>query len=178
MTNIGAEEIFDIVDEKDNVIGRASRSECHSNPNLIHHTVQFTLINKKDNTVLLTQRSYKKEHDAGKLCFMGEHILSRESNIDGITRGVIEELGFKPSKFKECAKNIFKYDKQTEFIRFYAVYYNNEQIIWDKDEFENIFWIKERDLKNNISNYSEMTAYWVENVDWSDVFGMSIEKIS
>ena len=81
------DEIFDVVNEKDEVIGTAPREECHSNPGLIHHTVHFTLIDRKKKRVFLTQRSFKKEHDAGKYCFLGEHMLSGESYEDALKRG-------------------------------------------------------------------------------------------
>lgn len=40
------EELFDIVDELDVVIGSAPRGECHGNPTLIHRSVHVLVFNK------------------------------------------------------------------------------------------------------------------------------------
>lgn len=62
-------EIVDILDEKGNVIGSRVRSECHSNKDLIHPVVHFTLYDKKNATVLMTRRSSTKRFDGGKIVF-------------------------------------------------------------------------------------------------------------
>jgi isopentenyldiphosphate isomerase len=55
-------EILDVIDENDNVIGTATREQCHTDPKLLHHTVHFTFIDRKNSKILLTQRSFKKKH--------------------------------------------------------------------------------------------------------------------
>ena len=37
-------EILDIVNEDDEVLGQATKAECHKDPKLMHRTVHFTLI--------------------------------------------------------------------------------------------------------------------------------------
>ena len=39
--------MFDVVNEQGEVIGRATREECHANPTLIHRTVHYTLVDRK-----------------------------------------------------------------------------------------------------------------------------------
>lgn len=39
-------ELLNVIDLNDNIIGQASRAECHQNPQLLNHTVHFTLIIK------------------------------------------------------------------------------------------------------------------------------------
>ncbi len=159
-------ELLDIINENDQVIGQATRSECHSNPNLMHRTVHFTLVNIATKEILLTQRSLKKDHDAGKFCFLGEHITSGETYADALIRGVNEELGFKPSNFLECASHIFKYDTQTELIKFFVIPYDGQNIKYDKSEVETISWIDLNQI-HNFKGVSEMTSYWIKNVDWT-----------
>ncbi|MCX6822044.1 MAG: NUDIX domain-containing protein, partial [Candidatus Aenigmarchaeota archaeon] len=53
------EEIFDIVDEEDNVIGKTTREEVH-NKKLIHRSVMFFIFDKK-RRVLVTQRTKAKD---------------------------------------------------------------------------------------------------------------------
>ena len=159
-------ETLDIVNEKDEIIGTAPREECHQDPSIIHHTVHFTLVDPKKNKVLLSQRSFKKSHDAGKHCFFGEHVLSGESYADGIKRGVKEELGFIPKKFKELNHHIFRYQNQTELVRFFVIFWEGEKIKWDKTEMESIFWANLKELKGEKYDLFEMTRFWFKNCDW------------
>ena len=46
-------EIFDVVDENDKVIGQASRREVHSNKNLIHRSIGIAVINSNNKIFLL-----------------------------------------------------------------------------------------------------------------------------
>lgn len=162
-------EILDVVDENDRVIGQATKEECHNNPSLIHHTVHFALIDKGQKKVLITQRSLSKSHDAGKWCFLGEHILAGESYTKGAKRGVQEELGFSPKKLKELAHNTFHYQQQTEMIRFFAIYYEGEKIDYDQKEIIQLKWLTLEELINARADYSEMTKYWIENINWQEV---------
>ncbi|MEA3357130.1 MAG: NUDIX hydrolase [Patescibacteria group bacterium] len=160
------DEIFDVVNEKDEVIGTATREECHSNPDLMHHLIHFTLVDRKKQRVFLTERSFKKDHDAGKFCFLGEHMLSGESYEDALKRGVKEELGFATKLFKEVAHKRFSYQSQTEFVKFFVVYWEGQKIDWDSEEMEKVLWVDIDDLANADYDYSEMTKGWIDMVDW------------
>ena len=164
-----AMEYFDVVNEKDEVIGKAGREECHSNPNLIHRTIHFTLIDKSDKKIFITQRSFTKPNDAGKWCFLGEHISRGENYDEAVKRGVREELGFIPSKYKELVNHIFSYDKQTELVRFFLVDWNGEKINFDNEEIVKTDWLSPNELLKNSLDYSEMTRYWIKSVNWKEV---------
>jgi len=168
------DEILDIVDENDRIIGTATKSACHQNSNLIHHTVHFTLLDKLNNKILTTIRGVQKLHDAGKLCFLGEHILSGETYEQAVVRGVMEELGFKPNVFINSGQNIFYQGNQTELVKFYVVDWNGESLNWDKNEIEEVRWVTISELLKLSPNYSEMTQYWINNTDWKSYI---LEKI-
>ena len=159
-------EFFDLVDKKGNVVGIASRDECHSNPKLLHPVVHFTLYNPSTREILLTQRSFKKKWDPGKHVFFGEHVLAGESYEDGLKRGSLEELQFEALDWLQLGEHVFKMETQTELVRFYIVMYQNEELKYDKEEIERIFWIKVDDISSFNDNVSDMTQYWIDNVDW------------
>ena len=163
------DEILDLVNKEGGVIGQATKAECHSNPELIHRTVHFTLVNKDKGRILFTKRSSNKKHDPGMNVFLGEHILSGESFVDGVIRGVEEELGFRPGEFVELATHIFEYDTQTEYVKFFGVIYGGEDISFDREEIDNVWWIDLEDLKGYHENISDMTQYWIDNVDWNEI---------
>ena len=58
-------ELFDIVDEDDQVIGQATRGEVHRNKNLIHRSIGVCVFNSKGE-IYLQKRSSTKDTDPGK----------------------------------------------------------------------------------------------------------------
>lgn len=163
------EEILDIINKNDEVIGTATREECHNNSKLMHRTVHFTLVNRSTGEILITRRSVKKTHDGGKIAFLGEHLLSGESYFVALKRGIKEELGYNISDGLELAHKIFSYDNQTELVRFFVGFCNEDNLVFDHDEIENIWWIKLKELKSLSNEVSSMTKYWIDNVKWKDV---------
>lgn len=86
------EEILEIVDENNHVIGKASRLECYQK-GLLHRAVNVFVFNSKGE-VFLQKRSAKK---FGFPLFWdlscSEHVKPGESFIDAAKRGLKEELG-------------------------------------------------------------------------------------
>lgn len=159
-------EIIDIVNMDDEVIGTATREDAHKNPELIHRAVHFTLIDYDNNKILLTQRSFKKSHDAGKYCFLGEHLVTGESYQEAVVRGIQEELGIPAMNTVELAKEIFRYDYQTEFVRFYVATSDVEVFHYDQNEMEGVQWITLDELTESDLDISDMTRKWIDTVDW------------
>lgn len=162
-------EILDIIDENDNVIGTATREQCHTDPKLLHHTVHFTFIDRKNNKILLTQRSFKKKHDTGKYCFLGEHIVSGESYIEALIRGCMEEANYNAKMFKELSHRIVSYQKESEFVKFFVIEFDGSNLEFGKDEVEQYLWIDIKELKDLKLDISEMTKYWIDNIDWNKI---------
>lgn len=163
------EEILDIIDEEDNVIGQATRKECHSNPNIMHRTVQFAVVDDIKGMVLLTTRSIKKSHDGGKITFLGEHILSGEGYEEALKRGAREELGINVERFKEISTKIFPDVAQKELVKFFLIFYTKGDISCDPEEIDDYKWVGIKDIKGWKDKVSDMTRYWIENTDWEKV---------
>ncbi len=87
-------EIFDIVDENDNVIGQASREEVHKK-GLLHRLVDIFVFNSKGE-LLLQKRSEKKDTNPGLWTFSaGGHVESGQSYVETAHKELEEELGIK-----------------------------------------------------------------------------------
>ena len=88
-----SEEIFDIVDEDNNIIGKAPRSECHGNPALIHRT-SHVVVYHPDGRILLQKRSHKKDLLGGVWdTAVGGHLDLGETFEEAARREMVEELG-------------------------------------------------------------------------------------
>jgi isopentenyldiphosphate isomerase len=159
-------ELLDVVDEEGRVIGQATREMCHSNPELLHPTVHFTLLDLKNRAVLLSKRNRDKKYDGGMTTFFGEHIFSGESANLALIRGVEEELGFRPMGFLSLGTKIFRYGNQKELATFYLVTYRGEELNFDVDEIESLEWVPLETVKGYDDNVEEITKYWIDRFDW------------
>ncbi len=87
------DEMFEIVDLNDNVIGEATRKEIHKNPDLIHRVVHIWIVNDK-NEILLQQRSLTKDKAPGLWDMScGGHVKSEDSIEITLEKELKEELG-------------------------------------------------------------------------------------
>ena len=167
---MSSEEILDLVDIEGNKVGTASKRLCHSDPNLIHPTIHFSLIDGKRSKVLLTIRSKKKKHDGGKTCFLGEHVLSGETLEDALVRGVKEELGVSVNEWEKLHKHIFYQPRQTELVTFFLASWEEDEIQFDQEEIDRTFWVTSNELLGTEFEYSDMTRYWIDTIDWKKIF--------
>ena len=107
-------EIFDIVDVHDEVIGQATRRECHSNPGLIHRAV-FILIYNSKNQILWQKRSDTKDTSPGEwVTSVSGHVNSGEDYKQTALREVREELGL-DVHVDFLGKFLFHFPHETEY---------------------------------------------------------------
>ncbi len=122
-------EIFDLVDEKDNVIGKVKRGEVHGNKDLVHRSIGVAVFNSKGE-LYLQQRSATK--DTYPLCWtiscsghVNTKIKNKKSKIkntdknakiykDAVKRELWEELGIRNLKLEKIAKYICRAPNETE----------------------------------------------------------------
>lgn len=158
------EEIFDVVDENDNVIGKATRAECHSNPNLIHHTVQFAIFSKGSNKLLVERRSTRADAAPNQLAFFGEHVKSGETYEAALRRGLKEEVGIDSYTAEFLKETHFIYDHQHEIVRFYLVTVPNQEIKTKKEVLSNRVWLTLDEICERVNDFADHTKYWIRNV--------------
>jgi isopentenyldiphosphate isomerase len=86
------DELFDIVDDDDRVIGRASRKEAHTQGH-IHRSVLFFIFDGAGR-VFVNQRTYTKEFYPGHWSIvLGGHVHAGETYEDTVVREAEEEAG-------------------------------------------------------------------------------------
>lgn len=105
MAKYNGAELFPIVDEKGDVIGSASRKECHSGTKKLHPVVHLHVFDS-EGRLFLQKRSENKDIQPGKWdTSVGGHIDYGETVGEALQRETFEELGF-------CADNpelLYKY---------------------------------------------------------------------
>ncbi len=89
------DEFFDLIDDASGeVIGRATRRECHGNPKLIHRSVRVIVYHPDGHSLLLQKRSAAKDIFPGRWDMaVGGHVDSGETPDQAAVREMGEELG-------------------------------------------------------------------------------------
>ena len=113
------DEMFDLVDRDDRVIGRVRRGEAHGNPALLHRSVQI-LIFDDSGRVLLQRRSRTKDLYPGVYCASASgHVQSGDDYATTAARELREELGVSvPLLFVE--RQLIASPYETEMTALYA----------------------------------------------------------
>ena len=87
-----SQELLDVVDENDTVIGVKTRGEIHAR-GLMHRAVHILLFNSK-HELFLQKRSMSKDEQPGKWdSSAAGHVDSGEAYVDCARREIAEELG-------------------------------------------------------------------------------------
>jgi len=129
------DEYFDVVDEDDNVVGKATRKECHTNPRLIHRAVSILLFNSKGK-LLLQQRTMTKDLYPGYWGNPAGHVDSGETYDRAAVRELNEEMGIETElKFFAYAKK--RTTTESENVKIFITYSDGPFNI-DKNEVERI----------------------------------------
>ncbi|MCP9610888.1 NUDIX hydrolase [Coprobacter tertius] len=127
------EEIFPLVDEIGNVVGKASRKECHSGSKLLHPVVHLQLFNSKGE-LYLQKRSEKKDIQPGKWdTAVGGHIDYGESVEEALMRESREELGIEGFIPELLFRYIFESEIEREMVNTYRTVFDGK-ICPDQDE--------------------------------------------
>lgn len=116
-------EVFDVINENDEVIGETTRGEVHQNPSLIHRVVHVWILNDKGE-ILIQQRSLTKDKSSGKWDIScGGHIQKGRDPGATAERELQEELGIQ-TDCKFITKFIERFSDQTEMVNLYYAIHN------------------------------------------------------
>lgn len=142
------EELFPLVDAEGNVIGKATRRECHSGSMLLHPVVHLHVISP-DGALLLQKRSEDKDIQPGRWdTSVGGHVDYGESVIEALRREVCEELGLTDFDPRPLTPYVFQSSVERELVnpfvtivpRDYPFRFQPEEIseirFWSPEEIE------------------------------------------
>ena len=115
------EEIFDLVDRADRVVGKASRRSVHKNK-LLHRAVHIFIRSGPDRWILQKRSSQKDEEPLLWTTSCSGHVDSGETYLAAAVRETKEELGLtlEPSELIEVFRSSACRETANEFVRVYA----------------------------------------------------------
>ena len=126
MMKDNSEEMFPVVDELGNIIGAATRGECHNGSKLLHPVVHLHVYNSKGE-LYLQKRPEWKDIQPGKWdTAVGGHIDLGECVDDALKREVREELGIIGFNPEFIGRYVFESDREKELVNSYKTVYDGE----------------------------------------------------
>jgi|FLOH01.1.fsa_nt_gi isopentenyl-diphosphate Delta-isomerase len=155
-------ELFDVINKDDKVIGKATRSICHKYSLLHRSSKVLTFKDKSFQEVLLQKKSGESELNPHKICLPGGHVDSDESYDKAMKREDIEEMyDFKnPNKKLEFEK-LFKIETSSKKDKRYTMVYRDIDpgpFEVDSHEVESYTFVKInkvlKDIKDNPRKYT------------------------
>lgn len=153
-----ADELLDLVNENDEIIGEVWKSEANQNTKLIHREVAVIIFNDK-NEVLLQERSHLKKVLPGLWTVTAAgHVGKGEDLLATAHRELSEELGF-DSDLTLIEKTLLKEPNETHFVYWYiGKFPENAKIVLQKEEVENAEFFSQEKLekfKGPLGEYSK-----------------------
>lgn len=144
------EEWLPIVNEKGEVTGKAPRSVCHANKDLLHPVVHLHVINKKGEIFLQKRPAHKTIQPNKWDTAVGGHIAFGESVELSLKREAEEEIGIHDFKAKLVSTYVWKSDVESEYVFCFTTSYNGEFNICDKELEDGRYWSK-KEIEENLT---------------------------
>lgn len=146
-----SEEIFSLVDEDGNVIGKATRKHCHDGSMLLHPVIHLHIFDSKGN-LFLQKRSSKKDifpnfWDSS----VGGHVDWGEVPDEAALREAKEELGLENLNINFITKHIIetRFERELTYC-YYAV--SDQKPQPDMDEVSDGRYWSVTEIKQNLGS--------------------------
>jgi len=163
---MSTDEIVDIVNEEDVVIGKGSKNYCHANKILHRGAAILIFKDKSHKEILLQKRSRLKKSNPGKWAYVGGHLKSGETYLEGALRELQEEMfhnkKLPPNIHLEELFKIIKYDNDPEHGMIYRTVCKGPFFL-DPEEAEEFHFMNidrlADDLEKNPGKYTTTCAF-------------------
>jgi len=139
-TDSEGEEVFPIVNEEGNIIGKAPRSVCHNGEKILHPVVHLHVLNK-NGYLFLQKRPMNKLIQPGKWdTSVGGHISFGENLETALSREAYEEIGLKDFSSRFIGKYKWETEVESELVYYFLTYDYQKIKLHSEEVEEGKFW--------------------------------------
>lgn len=119
-----SEERFPVVDEEGQVIGFATRGECHNGSRLLHPVVHLHVFNSRGEVYLQKRPAWKDIQPDKWDTSVGGHIDYGETPEQALVREVREELGITDFIPERVGRYVFESCRERELVYVHRTTYD------------------------------------------------------
>ncbi|KKW01192.1 MAG: NUDIX hydrolase, type 34 [Parcubacteria group bacterium GW2011_GWA2_48_9] len=148
------DELLYSVDENDNVLGKVTRREAHSNPNIIQRTVTVFIRDQRNN-ILITKRSATKDTYANHWGIgLGGHVGYGKKYLETAVQELKEEanISVDPNDLKDLGKILVRLPGESEFWQTYQYHLKNDALSPNSEEIDQIKFVSLKELGEMLIN--------------------------
>ena len=158
------DELFDVIDENDQVIGQEMRSIVHQLG--LWHRGAHVLLFTQDDRLLVQQRSKNKtQSPLAYDCSVSEHVTAGESYHEAALRGLSEELGLTGIEITPLVKFKMNYGpNDNEISELYKGTIDPTIVQHDPVEIERIDYYSLDELQEILGDENNNFSYWFEQI--------------
>lgn len=158
------DELFDVIDEEDKVIGQEMRSVVHQS-GLWHRGVHVLLFTR-DKKLLVQQRSKDRVHSPLALdCSVSEHVKAGEDYFSAAVRGLKEEIGVQGFNLEQLVKFKMNYGpNDNEISEIYRGTVNPIVVRFDPMEIERIDYYSLIELQDMLESENHNFSHWFKQI--------------
>jgi isopentenyldiphosphate isomerase len=151
------DEILDVVNEKDEVVGKADRKTVHSDKLLIHREVGIIVYDDNDQ-VLLQQRSRLKTINPLAWSWSASgHVPYEMLPLNAAINELKEEVGL-TGRLEFAGKWFIDGNNNRRFASWYRCKYSGEKIVINRDEVEQVKWVTKNQAERMIKNGEKFSS--------------------
>jgi len=156
------DEILDVVDQNDKVIGTEKRSVVHQT-GVWHRGIHIFVFNPNGKLVVQMRGKDQDKYPSALDCSVSEHLQFNENYLNGALRGLNEELGLNISanKLRPLVKFKMRYGDMDNMIsKFFEIKLESEMNVTISPEGKPIYYYEIQELTKMIHEGSAPFSYW------------------
>lgn len=118
------QEMFPLVDEAGNILGAATRGQCHDGSKQLHPVVHLHVFNTRGELYLQKRPAWKDIQPGRWDTAVGGHIDLGESVEMALRREASEELGMAEFEAERLTQYVFESDRERELVFVHKTVYD------------------------------------------------------
>ncbi|MEK7164065.1 MAG: NUDIX domain-containing protein [Patescibacteria group bacterium] len=169
------DEIVDVVNEKDEVVGQSTKGVVNSDPSFVHREIGVLIYNSQGK-ILIQQRSAKKTmYPLWWIMSVAGHVKSGQTYEQTAHMELQEELGF-DTNLVFYHKEKLSYPDETHFASgFLGKIPDGITIKVDPTEIEDVRFVSEHELEGMVKKGDKIDQYSLK--DFRKFFGGEFDKL-